>query len=96
MEEEKIVSEKFGIEIVVDNLLKNTKFENSDISTMGLYLSDKFDQLDPILYKFGEHILLCELLHQNKDDMEFRLLIASYLILDMWHYKKKKLDELPF
>lgn len=96
MEEEKIVSKEIGIEIVVNNLLKNTRFENSDISTMILYLGDKFDQLDPILNKFGEHIQLCEILHQNKDDMELRLLIASYLILDICHDKNKKLDKLPF
>lgn len=96
MEKGKIVSKEFGIETVANNLLKNTKFENNSIHSIYNYVNDKIEQLDPILEKFGEHIQLCEILYQNENDMELRLLIASYLLLNLYHDKNKVLYELPF
>lgn len=75
-------SDGMGRVIVASQFLRGTKFEEWDRSDISNYIMDLIANLDPKFKDLTHDFQIAELIYQNKDDMELRLLIAAYLILN--------------
>jgi len=76
----------YGRIMVVDNLLRGTKYEEWDRSDINMEVEDLIDNLAPEFKSLGKGIQLSEIVYRhnklNKADYGIRMLIAAYIILN--------------